>query len=157
MNNKEELLKVLDPILDYIQQNPINSNLETNLNQKFSINTSYMQQVKELCLVGIREGWLCPRGDKNLKYGRLAKTSKDTNYFGIDTVDMTDVGPGHTHPNGEIDLCFCIEGSPSFDGNPEGWTVYEKNTWHIPTVTGGRMAIIYFLPDGAISFGPKPD
>jgi hypothetical protein len=157
MNNKEDLLNIIEPILKYLKSNPIDSTLEEALNQEFSIDTLYMQQIKELCMIGVRDGWLCPRSGTDLQYGRLAKASSDTYDFGIDTVDMTNAGPGHTHPNGEIDLCFCIEGRPSFDGNPEGWTVYQKNTWHIPTVTGGRMVIIYFLPSGAISFGPKPD
>ena len=66
-------------------------------------------------------------------------------------------GPGlaHTHPNGEIDLCFAMDGDPRFDGHPEGWVVYGPGSWHVPTVTGGTMAILYFLPSGAIAFGPQ--
>jgi hypothetical protein len=69
---------------------------------------------------------------------------------------MAKPGPGHTHPNGEIDLCFAVSGAPRFDGNAPGWTVYPPNSWHVPTVEGGVMDILYFLPGGAIRFEPKP-
>ena len=69
---------------------------------------------------------------------------------------MDGSGPGHLHPDGEFDLCFPIAGSPLFDGNSPGWTVYPPGSWHVPTVTGGRMGILYFLPNGAIHFGSRP-
>jgi len=68
---------------------------------------------------------------------------------------MTEPGPGHAHPRGEVDLCMAIEGDPRFDGRKEGWTAYAPGSWHIPTVQGGRMAILYFLPGGEIRFGPR--
>jgi len=156
MSDKSQLLQSILPILKFIKDKDIDSNLAKDLEKYFPIESKYMQQIKLNCISGIREGWLCPRGGNNLSYGRLVKTSIDTNNFGIDTVDMKGTGPGHLHPLGEIDLCFSLEGNPSFDGNDEGWTVYPPNTWHIPTVTDGRMVILYFLPDGAIKFGPKP-
>ena len=52
----------------------------------------------------------------------------------------------------EIDLCLALEGSPTFDGRPPGWLVLPPGSRHVPTVTGGDMAILYFLPDGAITF-----
>ena len=60
-----------------------------------------------------------------------------------------------THPNGEVDLCFTVDGNPTFDGNAPGWTVYEPGSWHVPSVADGVMDILYFLPGGAIKFGPK--
>ena len=65
---------------------------------------------------------------------------------------MNSPGPRHRHPNGEIDLCFGISGASRFDGQPEGWIVYGKGSVHVPTVTGGEMLILYFLPGGAIEF-----
>jgi hypothetical protein len=157
MSNKSQLLQSISPILDYIKDKEIDAKLAEGLKNSFPIESKYMQQIKLDCKSGIDEGWLCPRDGTNLSYGRLVKTSRDTNNFGIDTVDMKGQGPGHLHPLGEIDLCFSLEGNPTFDGNTEGWTVYPPNTWHIPTVTNGRMVILYFLPDGAIKFGPKPN
>ena len=157
MSQKLELLEALQPILDFLGESSIDSSLQPALQKMFPLHNPTMKEIKKLVLEGITSGWLCPRAGKDLTYGRLTKANVNTNNFGIDTVDMVGSGPGHTHPNGEVDLCFTVEGNPLFDGNPEGWTVYEKDTWHIPTVSGGRMAILYFLPEGAIAFGPKPD
>ena len=157
MTRSIELLEALKPVLDFLKDKSIDSKLRDELHNQFPLHEPTMRSVKKLVLDGIETGWLCPRAGKDLTYGRLAKSNETTNNFGIDTVDMYSTGPGHTHPNGEVDLCFVVEGNPTFDGNPEGWTVYEQGTWHIPTVQGGRMAIIYFLPNGAITFGPKPD
>ena len=70
---------------------------------------------------------------------------------------MSGPGPGHVHPNGEFDLSFALDGNPKFDGQAEGWLVLPPGSWHTPTVTDGRMGILYFLPNGAIEFGPRPD
>jgi hypothetical protein len=118
-----------------------------------------LARIRALVEQGIHEGWLCPRGDAHLTYGRLQK-STSADVLGVDTVDMNGTqspctGPGHEHPCGEIDLCFSLSGNPTFDGNSEGWTVYPPKSWHIPTVQNGRMAILYFLPNGAIRFGPQ--
>ena len=56
---------------------------------------------------------------------------------------------------GEFDLCFALSGAPTFDGHPPGWVVLPPNSWHVPTVAGGRMAILYFLPGGAFQMGPE--
>jgi hypothetical protein len=65
---------------------------------------------------------------------------------------MTAPGPRHKHPRGEVNLSFALEGAPRFDGQPEGWVVFPPGSEHVPTVTGGRMLIAYFLPGGAIEW-----
>ena len=105
---------------------------------------------------GLSEGWLTPREAGGIRFGRVAKPTADTHDFSIDAVDMDATGPGHTHPNGEFDLSFALSGDPRFEGQPEGWVVLPPGSWHVPTVTGGRMGILYFLPGGAIKFGPRP-
>ena len=157
MTTKEELLQALQPILDFLKGKELTSELQQELQERFPIESAYMQRLKLNCIRGLQENWLCPREGNKLRFGRLAKSGEQTNHIGIDTVEMNDIGPGHTHPLGEVDLCFATQGKPLFDGSPEGWTVYEKNTWHIPTVTDGTMAILYFLPEGAIHFGPNPN
>ena len=94
-------------------------------------------------------GWLLPKEAGGVKFGRIAK---DLEGFSVDAVLMSSPGPRHRHPNGEIDLCFALDGEPRFDGNPEGWTVYAPDSTHVPTVRGGTMLILYFLPGGAIEF-----
>lgn len=102
------------------------------------------------------EGWLCPRtATPTLTYGRIAKAGESTHDLGIEVVDMVGAGPEHTHPNGEIDLCLVEEGQPVFEGCGGGWVVMGRDSHHTPKVDGGRMLIVYFLPGGAIRFGPR--
>jgi len=70
----------------------------------------------------------------------------------VDLVWMTGPGINHRHPKGEINLCFAVEGAARFDGQPEGWVVFPPGSQHVPTVTGGRMLIVYFLPSGAVEW-----
>jgi len=96
---------------------------------------------------------LVPRSaGPDVRFGRVAKPSPATRDLSIDAVDMTGPGAEHTHPNGEVSLCFATEGDPRFLGRPEGWVVVPPGSRHVPTVTGGRMRILYFLPGGAMVF-----
>jgi len=96
---------------------------------------------------------LVPRAaGPHVRFGRVAKPSEATYDLSIDAVDMTGAGAEHTHPNGEVSLCFATEGSPRFMGEPEGWVVVPPGSRHVPTVTEGRMRILYFLPGGAMIF-----
>lgn len=153
-----QLQAEVQPICSFVRTLDFtNDNVLTLLEENFPI--SSLDHIRSLVLCGLEQGWLCPRGESPLTYGRVQKTSEDMP-IGIDSVDMngstgTCAGPGHEHPNGEIDLCFAVSGSPEFDGHKEGWTVYPPKSWHIPTVQNGRMAILYFLPNGAIRFGAK--
>lgn len=97
-------------------------------------------------------GQVAHRGEPPVRYSRVAKSTEATDHFSIDVVDMTGPGPRHRHPNGEVNYCIALEGTPTFDGAPPGWVVEPPNSEHIPTVTGGRMLIVYLLPAGAIEF-----
>ena len=95
----------------------------------------------------IGSDWLLPRAQGGIRFGRVAK---DLHGFSVDAVLMDVPGPRHRHPNGEIDLCFPTRGEPKFDGHGPGWVVYGRGSAHVPTVRGGEMLILYFLPGGAI-------
>lgn len=105
--------------------------------------------VRAAAVAAIGSEWLLPKQHGGIRFGRVAK---DVHGFSVDAVLMAVPGPRHRHPNGELDLCFRTAGEPRFDGNAEGWTVYGKGSAHVPTVTGGEMLILYFLPGGAIEF-----
>ncbi len=109
------------------------------------------------------EGWLTPKEGGGVRFGRLAKASPETFGYTIDVVEMEGAArrPGvegsaglsaHTHVSGEFDLCLPLAGSPAFDGRTDAWVVYPRGSRHVPTVTGGRMLIAYFVKDGAIRF-----
>ncbi|QDU84496.1 hypothetical protein Pla163_16060 [Planctomycetes bacterium Pla163] len=100
----------------------------------------------------ITAGEVAERGELPVKYGRVAKASDATCGFSIDVVHMSGPGPHHRHPQGEIDFCFALDGSPTFDGRGPGWLVYGPDSQHVPTVAGGEMGIVYLLPQGAIEF-----
>lgn len=107
--------------------------------------------VRQLLLDANREGILTPkRATEALTFGRVAKPAPELGNCSIDAVDMAGAGAVHTHPNGEVSLCFAIEGDPRFVGYPEGFVVVPPGSRHVPEVTGGRMVIVYFLPGGAM-------
>jgi len=144
------VLKVVNTI------DPADPNATQKISEALPLDCDLMRDVAQLVREGVTDGWMVPREGGGIRYGRLAKPTEDTHGMSIDVVDMSGPGPGHLHPNGEIDLSFRLEGDAHFDGHPEGWLVLPPGSWHVPTVTGGRMGILYFLPNGEIQFGPRP-
>lgn len=98
------------------------------------------------------EGQLAQRGAPPVRWGRVAAAGPETRDFSIDVVVMDGAGPRHRHPNGEINFCVPMDGSPSFVGQPPGWVVVAPGSEHVPEVEGGTMLIAYLLPGGAIEF-----
>jgi hypothetical protein len=105
--------------------------------------------LRHAAIACIGSEWLLPKAQGGIRFGRVAK---DLHGFSVDVVLMDVPGPKHRHPNGELDLCFATRGAPQFDGHTEGWVVYGRDSTHVPTVRGGEMLILYFLPGGAIDF-----
>lgn len=110
------------------------------------------QRLSEALVGLLEEGKVADRGAPPVRYSRAAKASEETGAFSIDVVDMTGPGPRHRHPNGEVNWCVALEGTPTFDGHAPGWVVEPPGSEHVPTVSGGRMLIVYLLPEGAIEF-----
>lgn len=123
------------------------------LQERAPLDGALVSGIRALVEAGAAEGWLLPKENAGVRFGRVAK---DLGGFSVDAVLMSAPGPEHVHPNGEIDLCFARSGAPEFDGRPEGWVVYGPGSRHVPTVRGGEMLILYFLPGGAIEFLPSP-
>jgi hypothetical protein len=155
--SREQFEQALSPILQALTGRAPEPGAAEALNREFPIDGEAMQTLARLFEQGVAEGWLCDRqGGPGVSYSRVRKASSPEE-LSVDAVRMDRAGPGHTHANGEFDLCFAVEGSPNFDGNPPGFTVYPAGSWHVPTVADGTMNILYFLPGGAIEFGPKPE
>jgi hypothetical protein len=114
----------------------------------------YVADLRRRLVAALEAKTICDRGEPPVYWGRVAKPSPATFNFSIDAVLMTGPGPGHTHPNGEFSLAFALEGDPRFDGRPEGYVLEKPGSYHVPTVAGGKMLIVYFLPGGAMDFGP---
>lgn len=155
MADLQTLLDALAPVLDVVATvDPDDPGALATLEEKLPLQSPALVRVKELFAEGRAAGWLCDREAGGVRFSRVKKAGEDG--LSIDAVHMSSPGPGHTHPRGEVDLCFAVEGEPRFDGRAPGWTVYPAGSWHVPTVTGGVMDILYFLPGGAIEFGPRP-
>lgn len=95
---------------------------------------------------------IADRGEPPVRWSRVSKATPESSDFSIDAVDMNGSGPHHAHPNGEVNWCIALEGDPRFDGRPAGWVVMPPGSGHVPTVSGGRMLIVYLLPGGKIEF-----
>jgi hypothetical protein len=98
------------------------------------------------------QGRIAERGEMPVKFGRVAKAGPETDDFSIDVVHMDGPGPHHSHPDGEVNYCIALDGEPRFDGAPAGWVVMPPGSGHVPTVSQGRMLIVYLLPHGRIEF-----
>jgi hypothetical protein len=156
MANREDFIDALAPLLAAIREtNVTDPNAAAALAAKLPIDSPQVQKVKQLMREGVEAKWLCERENEGVRYSRVKKSADGS--LSIDAVHMSGPGMAHTHPGGEFDLCFAVSGSPTFDGRPEGWTVYAPGSWHVPTVEGGVMDILYFLPAGAMQFGPRPE
>lgn len=132
---------------------PLDASLDRWLNAEHGVGSASYEALKQSCLSGVAEDWLCEREGGGLRYGRIFKPADDLQRFSVDVVDMTDLaGPHHTHPQGEIDLILPIDAGATFDGRPAGWCVYPAGSAHRPTVSGGRALVLYLLPEGQIQF-----
>jgi hypothetical protein len=132
---------------------PLDAHLDTWLNAEHGAASATYASLREACIAGAKEGWLCDREGGGIRYGRIFKPADDLHGFSVDVVDMTDIaGPHHTHPNGEIDLIMPLDDTAQFDGRPAGWLVCPPGSAHRPTVTQGRALVLYLLPQGSITF-----
>ena len=157
MDARATMLTALEPVLDVLADaDPSDPGLAARLGAALPVDGEALAEVAALVRQGAAEGWLAPKGGSGLAFGRVTKPRPESRDFSVDAVVMDRPGPGHVHPRGEIDLCFALDGEPRFDGHPAGWVVYPPGSWHVPTVAGGTMAILYFLPGGAFEMAPEP-
>jgi len=154
MSTKAVFHQTLVELTGQIAGRPLDVALADWLNQIHGPDSAMYGRLKDACIAGVQEGWLCEREGGGIRYGRVFKPDDALHRFSVDVVDMQDLaGPHHTHPNGEIDLIMPIDGSSAtFDGRPAGWCVYGPGTAHRPTVAQGRALVLYLLPEGQIQF-----
>ncbi len=122
------------------------------LESRFSATSPGADLLRPALVARLEAGTICDRGEAPMRFGRITKATPDSLNFSIDIVDMDGPGPRHKHPLGEVNFCVALEGEPTFDGNGPGWVVLPPESVHIPTVAGGRMLIVYLLPQGAMEF-----
>lgn len=155
---RSALLDALAPVLEVVGALSLAdpAAAEAELERRLPLGGPTVESVRQGVLAGLSAGWLTPRGEPGMRFGRLLKPGTHPTGLSVDAVQMDRPGPGHLHPQGEVDLCFALTGAARFDGRPEGWVVKAPGSWHVPTVSSGEMAILYFLPSGAIDFTASP-
>lgn len=132
---------------------PLDAALDDWLNTHHGVDSATYRQLKQACIAGVTQGWLCDREGGGIRYGRIFRPADDLHGFSVDVVDMKNIaGPHHAHPEGEIDLIMPLDESAQFDGRPAGWLVCPPGSAHRPTVSGGRALVLYLLPQGSIEF-----
>lgn len=149
----ESLLRHLIPAVDAIDPASPEDAMR-HLDETHPLGGEEGQRILELSKQGIEEGWLVPgEAGHGVRFGRLAK---DMGGYSVDAVTMASCQAiGHTHTKGEINMCFALEGKPTFDGFPPGWVVFPPASHHVPTVEGGTMLFVYFMPGGEVVWDPK--
>ena len=153
MSARQAFADAVAMITGRIAGQPLDDSLQTWLNENFPPGGEAFDDLAELCRQGIEEGWLCDREQSGVRFGRIIRPGPETNNFSVDVVEMTDLqGPYHGHPNGEIDMIIPESTDARFDGQGQGWLVYEADSEHYPTVSAGTAIVLYLLPDGAIDF-----
>ncbi len=150
ITTKEQFVALLAPLAESLRAIDVDApDAAARIERTVAFRGAQIAAVRAAAVANIDSAWLLPKSANGIRFGRVAK---DLAGFAVDAVLMDVPGPRHRHPNGEIDLCFATAGEPRFDGHPEGWVVYGRDTTHVPTVAGGTMLILYFLPGGAIEF-----
>ena len=156
--SKESFHQIVADVTTQIAGRPLDGELERWLNTVHGAGSESYERLKQACIDGVAEGWLCEREGGGIKYGRVFKADDALHRFSVDVVDMEDIaGPHHRHPQGEIDLIMPLEGEATFDSRPAGWCVYGPGTAHRPTVAQGRALVLYLLPEGQIEFTKMGD
>jgi hypothetical protein len=151
--NLEQFESLMQELTGVVAGRALGAELAAELNAEHGPQSALYRRVRDACVQGAAEGWLCNREGGGIRYGRACKPSPALHGFSVDVVDMNDiVGPHHVHPLGEIDMVMPLDDEARFDGAPAGWVVYEPGSAHRPTVSQGRALVLYLLPEGRIEF-----
>lgn len=157
--HKPKLMAAVTALLNFIGIKPLDMTLEKELNDCYGAATEGYIELRRLLRIGIEEGWACYAEIDGPDYrrGRLAKPSADTHGFSVETGMLKDVlGNYHRHPLGEINMIAPVDSTGCFCGHGAGWKVFPPESQHYPTVTGGKVTMLFFLPSGQIEYMPPP-
>lgn len=149
----EVIIAALAPVLTKLRTPDLArpGDAQATLNAEFGLESVVGKRLATLGELGIKEGWLCDKGNEGSRFSRVAKAEKAMG-FSIDAVLLSASGPWHRHTKGEANFCICLEGQPKFCGHGPGWAVFAPGSEHVPSVSGGTMLIFYLLPDGAVEW-----
>lgn len=156
---KPALMEAVGRLLAFIKDKPLDQELEDALNMHYGAATEQYRMLLNGLRTGIEEGWACYAEIDGPDYrrGRLAKPSAETYGFSVETGMLKDVlGNYHEHPLGEINMIGPVDATGKFCGSGAGWKVFPPKSRHFPTVTGGKVTMLFFLPNGEIEYMAPP-
>ena len=151
-----DLKALLDPISTFLPELELSdsSAAEARLEERFPSSSPEIAAIREAALAALAAGGICERGDPGMKWGRISKPEDTPGGASIDAVHMKDsAGPPHTHPNGEVCLCIPQTEGAKFEQRTDAWIVMPAGSRHVPEVVDGEMLILYWLPEGAVTWG----
>lgn len=152
-DNRKALRDLLDPVIAEIAETEWNGALAAQLNSRFRAYGDLFRELEARCDEGIENSWMGLQGEDSRKGARVIEPCPETRGMSIDVVQLIDfTGPHHRHPNGEVCAVMPDHAEGRFDGNPHGWAVYPPGSEHWPVGSGGRVRILFFLPNGAIEY-----
>lgn len=157
--SKAAMLQALDALLSFLKGKALDKQLEDELNRFYGPATENYAQLLRLLRAGIEEGWACYAEIDGPDYrrGRIAKPSENANGYSVESGMLKDVlGNYHCHPKGEINMIGPVDDTGMFCGSGAGWKVFEPGSQHYPTVTGGKVTMLFFLPGGEIEYLDPP-
>ncbi len=150
---RQALADCLAPVAREIEAAPWDAALAERLNTLFPADGPLFREIEAFCDSGIETGWMALDGEEVRKGARVIEPDPALAGCSVDVVQLVDfTGPHHRHPNGEVCAVMTERPEGRFDGNPRGWAVYPPGSEHWPAGTGGRVRILFFLPDGAIDY-----
>ncbi len=154
MDDKRKALRdLLDPVITQIADSDWNDALAARLNARLGPDSGLFRELEACCDEGIEGGWMGLQGEEVRKGARVIEPCPETRGLSVDVVQLIDfTGPHHRHPNGEVCAVMTDRLEGRFDGHPRGWAVYPPGSEHWPAGTGGRVRILFFLPDGKIEY-----
>ncbi|NWA45683.1 DUF4863 family protein [Pseudomonas gingeri] len=157
--SKPEMMAAVASVLSFLKDKPLDEQLEIELNQRFGATSEVYSELLRLLRVGIEEGWACYAEIDGPDYrrGQLAKSTENANGYSVETGMLKNVlGNYHLHPQGEINMIGPEDDGATFCGNGAGWKVFAPGSQHFPTVKGGKVTMLFFLPGGEIEYMDPP-
>ncbi|KAF2192564.1 p-hydroxylaminobenzoate lyase [Zopfia rhizophila CBS 207.26] len=141
--------------------------LEIFLNKNYGPGNAIYEDLCNLTRQGLTEGWVAniPIDGSKYRRSKVSLPKEETRFFSITTVYMESQdeysGQYHAHPYGEINCVVQIDKTAELKGmqgwQGAGWTSPGAGTHHYPSVGGGALIALFFLPAGRISYAAKPD
>lgn len=147
--------ELADPTPGILSSSASSHALAERLATRWPLAAVLTQSIAQALRSGVADGSLCDRGEPYARFCRLAKATPATHDFSLDLVSLTGPAAAHMHPAGEITLALPAttdDHAARFDGHPPGWIVLPAGSRHVPTVTGGRMLLLYALPGGQLQW-----